>query len=189
MGERATLPERRLTAQDVDRVPTQLYRHFGKDGELLYVGVSLSAVARLSAHGAVSPWFRDIVRVDVEIFPTRAEALLAEKRAIQTENPLHNKAMKPKDVRLAEIKGQPRSDLAQMSRDEWIERIVRFGICYDEKSAAHALNVTASAIRRLIAAGTIGHFLVPNSTGTKMLVRISGWHLIEYMEAMTKYGQ
>lgn len=69
---------------------TNLYRHYDADGVLLYVGISLSAVNRLSQHKS-SPWFDRIARVQIEPFKTRDEALDAETHAIQHERPLFNK--------------------------------------------------------------------------------------------------
>lgn len=69
---------------------TELYRHFDKDGRLLYVGVSLYAVFRLVAHRSRSAWFREIAKVTIERFPTRVEAERAEYRAITDEHPLWN---------------------------------------------------------------------------------------------------
>jgi hypothetical protein len=71
---------------------TALYRHWDADGELLYVGISLSAVGRLAQHRASAPWFVDIANVTIEWFDTRAEAQAAEIEAITLEHPLHNKA-------------------------------------------------------------------------------------------------
>lgn len=68
---------------------TALYRHFDASGRLLYVGISISAMARLAAHEA-AVWFDDIARVDVERHPSRDAALTAERHAIRTEKPLHN---------------------------------------------------------------------------------------------------
>jgi hypothetical protein len=72
---------------------TTLYRHFAGNGRLLYVGVSLSAISRLSDH-RTSRWFDQIVDVEVEYYPTREAALAAEREAIRTENPLYNIAGK-----------------------------------------------------------------------------------------------
>lgn len=69
---------------------TYLYRHFDKDGALLYVGISLSAVQRLGQHKDHSHWFQQIARVEIEEHPTRAAALLAESKAIRDENPKFN---------------------------------------------------------------------------------------------------
>lgn len=67
-----------------------LYRHFDDAGQLLYVGISLSALARLSSHRS-SPWFDSISVVKIETLSSRSEALIAERKAIINEKPLHNK--------------------------------------------------------------------------------------------------
>lgn len=72
---------------------TALYRHFDAEGRLLYVGISLSAIQRLSQHLA-SAWAKDIRNVTVEILPTREDALAAEATAIREEQPLHNRCGK-----------------------------------------------------------------------------------------------
>lgn len=74
---------------------TQLYRHFDGDGNLLYVGISLSAIARLGQH-KTSHWFNQIATVTIEKFDSRDDALDAEFLAIKTENPLHNRSGKVK---------------------------------------------------------------------------------------------
>ena len=70
--------------------PTDLYRHFDADGMLLYVGISLSAVSRLSAHKVGSEWFSKIARIEIETFETRESARDAERDAIATEKPRYN---------------------------------------------------------------------------------------------------
>jgi hypothetical protein len=67
-----------------------LYRHFGHGNELLYVGISLSAIARLSQHRS-SPWFKEIVRVEIECHPTREYAQFQEHWAVKHEKPKYNK--------------------------------------------------------------------------------------------------
>ena len=67
-----------------------LYRHFDDKGELLYVGVSLSALNRLMGHQQNSHWFWDIAKVEVSKFETRQASLDAETTAIKNEKPLHN---------------------------------------------------------------------------------------------------
>jgi len=69
---------------------TQLYRHFDAQGQLLYVGISLSAVARLTQHRNSSDWYSQISRVEIQRFDTRSEAEGAEWEAIQKEKPIHN---------------------------------------------------------------------------------------------------
>lgn len=67
-----------------------LYRHFDSSDRLLYIGISLSAVARLSAHNATSPWARHVARVQIIAYRCRADALVAERLAIRRERPIHN---------------------------------------------------------------------------------------------------
>lgn len=69
---------------------TSLYRHFGADGSLLYVGISLSWPARTKAHVRQSRWFEEVARVEIERFPSRDEALRAEREAIKSEGPRFN---------------------------------------------------------------------------------------------------
>lgn len=71
---------------------TALYRHYDANGQLLYVGVSLSAVYRLSQHRR-SGWAQAIARVDIKHYSCRAAALTAERKAIYKEKPRFNIAM------------------------------------------------------------------------------------------------
>jgi len=68
-----------------------LYRHFDKDGNLLYVGISINAFQRLSQHKNSSSWFDEITRVEIERYPSRSAVEAAEKKAIIDEKPIHNK--------------------------------------------------------------------------------------------------
>ena len=70
----------------------QLYRHFDADGRLLYVGISLNALARLSQHSLDASWFKDIRLVTIEVFDTRLKAAAAERKAIRSERPMWNVA-------------------------------------------------------------------------------------------------
>lgn len=87
----------------------ELYRHFDSKGRLLYVGISLSAIARLAAHRKSANWFNSIAWIEVEKFVSRHDALIAETHAIRTENPIWNKAGKlPGSNRRLLIKRRPR---------------------------------------------------------------------------------
>jgi hypothetical protein len=70
--------------------PTQLYRHYDDAGVLLYVGISLSTILRLSQHKTDSAWFGRISTIKIEHFATRRDAIAAEVRAVRDERPLHN---------------------------------------------------------------------------------------------------
>lgn len=69
----------------------QLYRHFDKDGDLLYVGISLSAIDRSKQHRTGSEWWPEVASITVENFASRAAAERAERKAIASERPIHNK--------------------------------------------------------------------------------------------------
>lgn len=72
-----------------ERHSTSLYRMFDSDGVLLYVGIT-SSPKRLGQHQRNSAWWLAVARVEVEHYPTRADALAAEADAIRTEGPTHN---------------------------------------------------------------------------------------------------
>jgi len=69
---------------------TNLYRHFDASGNLLYIGISISAVNRLSAHSRGSQWFSEIAKIEIQHFDTRELALKAEGLAIGREKPKYN---------------------------------------------------------------------------------------------------
>ena len=70
--------------------PIALYRHFDKDGQLLYIGVSANTMARLSQHQQTAQWLIKAVKMTTEWFSDRQIALEAEKIAIEKEKPIHN---------------------------------------------------------------------------------------------------
>lgn len=70
----------------------QVYRLYGATfRDLLYVGVSWSALVRASQHRDSKQWWREITRIVVQNFPSRADAEQAERLAIITEAPLYNR--------------------------------------------------------------------------------------------------
>ena len=69
---------------------TTLYRSFDEHGALLYVGISHSAMHRLSQHRAKSIWHKQCVHVELEHFDSRKKASEAEKIAIERELPMFN---------------------------------------------------------------------------------------------------
>jgi len=72
------------------KVRATLYRHFDANGVLLYVGCTINMPRRTYEHTSFSPWKDRISRTETTEFDTHAEALKAEKKAIQSENPLFN---------------------------------------------------------------------------------------------------
>lgn len=75
---------------------SDLYRFFDANGDLLYVGISLSALQRASEHRSDKGWWRDVTRMEVEHHDVdRADLEFMEKEAIRNERPRHNKARSP----------------------------------------------------------------------------------------------
>jgi hypothetical protein len=72
---------------------TDLYRHFDKDGNLLYFGISLSAYERMRQYKRIAMWAGgQSVRLEVEHFPSceLARKAEAEAEANTDERPLFN---------------------------------------------------------------------------------------------------
>jgi predicted GIY-YIG superfamily endonuclease len=72
--------------------PVAVYRCFDASGALLYVGVSVAPIARLTEHKAGSPWAQTSATIIVEWWPDKASALAAETKAINQEKPRHNRS-------------------------------------------------------------------------------------------------
>src|SRR5581483_10653325 len=71
--------------------PTGLYRFYDRVGQLLYIGISRNLHARWGQHEAEKTWWPLAAKRTVVMYPSRAEAEKAEKAAIRSERPVHNK--------------------------------------------------------------------------------------------------
>lgn len=76
--------------EERQKAPTQLYRYYDSNGTLLYVGISFSALVRAEQHKRAASWWHLAVRMTVETYCSRAEALAAETAAIRSEKPRFN---------------------------------------------------------------------------------------------------
>ena len=74
----------------MERKLQYLYRHFDKDGALLYIGISGNPRGRLKNHTAASSWFHRVKKVEIETYEDRDIVKRAEIEAIQREKPLFN---------------------------------------------------------------------------------------------------
>lgn len=167
--------------------PQHLYRHYDSEDNLLYVGVSLSAVHRLSQHKKSAHWFSDIRRVEIETFDSREAVLDAERTAIYSENPLHNlKRPTPKEVRRAQ-KEADRESNAEKSKTDLVRRLVQFNPMYTIPEAASALNLGVARVKTLVSENKIGWAQVGTRTtkkGVISVIRITGWQLIDFIEQL-----
>ena len=71
----------------------QMYRLYNAEGDLLYLGISYSALARIAQHSKSQAWWAAVVRIEVESFTmvSRRTMETAEREAIIREQPLYNK--------------------------------------------------------------------------------------------------
>lgn len=67
-----------------------LYRWWDAEGNLLYVGKSISLFARISAHRKSSAFFPEATQMTIERFPDEVTLAVAEVNAIRDEHPLYN---------------------------------------------------------------------------------------------------
>lgn len=72
--------------------PTALYRFYGSDGVLLYVGITVNLTRRWEGHAADKAWWPLVARKTAVLYGTRKEAIQAEAVAIIAESPVHNVA-------------------------------------------------------------------------------------------------
>jgi excinuclease UvrABC nuclease subunit len=72
-----------------------LYRHYDENDELLYIGISLDAITRQGAHERLAGWFPSVRRIEITVYPNKAEAARAEIQAIQLEQPRWNQQHHP----------------------------------------------------------------------------------------------
>lgn len=163
---------------------TALYRHFSKDHELLYVGISLCAFIRLAQHRVHSIWFNEIATVTIERFSSREEALQAETRAIKKEGPKYNLAQTSRmnEARLDKFLG--------ISRDVLTQKILEIKPINNINEVAKTLNTQQTIVYKLIDDGKLGHVITPSpmrvhyKTGEppKPRISVTGWQLLEYIE-------
>lgn len=120
-----------------------LYRIFGVDDVLLYVGISRNPAARIKSHMARAKWADDIAAVTFEKCGGRGEAEIAEANAIRDGRPIHN-------IRHAgRAEENPAYDfIARAGRD----RLMKFtGIKYSSLTNAAARGVIPARWAELVA--------------------------------------
>ncbi len=152
-----------------------LYRHYGKNNELLYVGISLSALRRLEQHKDHSHWFPLIEKVVIEHHPSREVALQQERVAIQDEKPKYN--IHHRNQRIPEI---PESQ-SEKSRWNLSRRIVNFNPMNTLQEASGLLRIGTTGIKRYMEEGKLGYVVV----GSRRL--ITGWQIIDFIEYLVAH--
>jgi len=80
---------------------TALYRYFDANLKLLYVGIAFDPIIRQHAHKQRS-WYAEVSTMEIDWFDSRAEAAIAERKAIRLENPKHNRHIPGIEIRPSE---------------------------------------------------------------------------------------
>jgi hypothetical protein len=71
--------------------PTMLYRLFGVDGSLLYVGITINIRNRMYGHACSSPWWNEVGHGEAVWYARHAEAEYHEHKVISSRWPRYNK--------------------------------------------------------------------------------------------------
>lgn len=80
-----------------------LYRFYGFDGALLYVGITQNPSRRFEKHKGEKSWWSEISRIELEQHPTRDALATAEREAIKTEKPHYNDRLNDFRPRIVEL--------------------------------------------------------------------------------------
>lgn len=160
---------------------TALHRHFDKNKKLLYVGISLCAINRLSQHRDASDWYRDIASVSIEWFPSRGRAIDAERIAVRCEFPIHNIQWKKW---LHHI--DPPTTARLVSKISLLQRVTYYKPMYTISEVSKILAVRPMDVRRLAQASHLGTVDIPSGQGLKSVPMVSGWQLPDYIESLEK---
>lgn len=85
----------------------RLYRHFDKDNNLLYVGISIHLIARVCQHSNSSDWFSAVRLITIETHGSMKDLNDAETNAILSEKPVYNKQKTKAKMRITESDNSP----------------------------------------------------------------------------------
>ena len=107
---------------------TTLYEIYDDSDTLLYVGISLSSISRLSRHKADKDWYYDIKRVEMTHYDTREEAERAERLMIKLRAPVYNvmhnsepKFHKSRIIWLGKTQAAMQASISRVTLDKWIK--------------------------------------------------------------------
>lgn len=70
---------------------TGVYKMYDNNHNLLYVGMTVSLLSRMSDHIKQKEWFTEVEDISITWYSTRFEAEVAEKTSIRWDDPKYNK--------------------------------------------------------------------------------------------------
>lgn len=188
--------------EEIQTMTHDLYRHFDAKGNLLYVGVSLSAVQRLQQHKNQANWYNDVARIQVEKFPSRPAVLRAERIAIRKEKPLYNISGTPNHQASASTPGVSHDATARLDA-EYIESslgLVCRQLWYKKAEAAKILDVSVHELISLYESGRIAgfswnHTYTPTQgvdkgkERSRIRYKFSCWQLLDYLKYLHEQAE
>lgn len=101
---------------------TALYRVYGEDGRLLYVGITADWRERMKQHARTALWFPSATHLMIQTFPSRALAEVAEREAIKAEWPLWNRAGSPGQAHADDLLAQAGAERRSLPSGEFFAR-------------------------------------------------------------------
>lgn len=111
-----------------DRRAHCLYRFYGKDSDLLYIGITATPNERWKQHSKDKPWWEEVENIAVDKYRSRQSVLEAERNAIIEEKPkyniVHNQKTSTATIRTPQTK---RSHPFQVG--DWIAACLSGGRC------------------------------------------------------------
>ena len=171
---------------------TDLYRYYCEEGQLLYVGISISAIVRMAQHRVASHWYNQAKTITISSFDDRQSALEAERKAIKEENPLHNIQHKSEEEK--DESPVPTDKHGSLDKRNTLKRTVSYKPLYTTREIADVLygeTHKTKHVKNLIEAGQMQGILVKEreqntSAGIRVIREyvVTGWQLIEYIEAL-----
>ena len=157
---------------------TDLYRHWGPEGELFYIGISLSTVARYAQHKNCSHWTDQVERITIERFESREAALAAETQAIINENPKYN-IQKRAPVTEDDCEEELPTRVQRLKR-EALYSVTR-QLLYNKTRAAELLGISQGKLTELIDKGEVVYAPIVKDGKQKL---ISIWDIIDLTERL-----
>lgn len=123
---------------DVMLGPGAVYHHVNAEGKILYIGCTVNPMARFAIHRSQSSWAKSVVRIDIHWFPTMAEALVEERRQIESICPPFNRQYSGRGP------ANYRTNLGHQHLSKWMSET---GVT--ERDLARHLAVSSAIVRSL----------------------------------------
>jgi len=129
MVREMTETEKKFSNRTIFEEPqASVYKHWGKEGELLYVGLAKDPLSRNVSHLAGIRHRYEIANITFEWFDTREEASAAESESILREKPKYNKVTRDQREITVRLLGKELDRLDELrgsrTRSAWIRRLI-----------------------------------------------------------------